>query len=197
MFIIGITGGSGTGKTVVLRAFEALGVVTLDCDAIYHSLLSGNDELKSELSSRFTGVLQNGVIDRKRLGGIVFNDPSALLELNAITHKYIGAEIERRITEVATQGAGVAVIEAIALIESGLSEKCDVVVGITAPLNARISRIIDRDKITHEQAEARINAQKPDSFYIENCDYMLENNYQNPDEFEEKCKDFIAELLRD
>ena len=196
LFIIGITGGTGAGKTATLRVLKSLGALTLDCDAIYHELLSDNTQLKAEIGSRFDGVLLNGEIDRKRLGEIVFNNSSALLELNTITHKYVSTEIERRIAEWAACGGTVAAIDAIALIESGVTEKCDVVIGVIAQKETRISRIVNRDKITREQAEMRINAQKPDIYYKENCDYILENNYKTPKIFKEKTKEFFVELLK-
>jgi dephospho-CoA kinase len=93
------------------------------------------------------------------------------------------------------QGGKIAAIDAIALIESGASKKCDVVVGIIAPREIRLLRIINRDKITREQAEMRINAQQPDSFFKENCDYILENNYKTPTELNAKTKEFFTGLL--
>lgn len=195
MFIIGITGGSGAGKTSALRSLVKLGALCLDCDEIYHELLSDNPELKSELNAAFTGILQNGVIDRRKLGELVFTDPSALLELNTITHKYVSSEIERRLAGWEARGGAIAAIDAIALIDSGRNEKCDVVVGVIAPFESRVSRVMNRDKITREQAELRINAQKPDSFFRENCSHILENTCGTPWEFEKKCKVFFAELI--
>jgi len=195
MYMIGITGGTGAGKTSALRALESLGALTLDCDAIYHELLAGNTELMSDLETRFAGVLNDGIIDRKRLGEIVFSDPDALSDLNRITHKYVGDELARRIAGWEAQGGNIVAIDAIALLESGRAKKCDVTVGVTAPEEFRISRIKRRDGLTSEQAEMRINAQKPDSYYIDNCDYHLENTYKTSKEFEAYCKKFFIELL--
>ena len=192
MFKIGITGGTGSGKTSALRALERLGALPLDCDAIYHELLSDNEELKSDLESRFTGVLCDGRIDRKLLGSIVFSDESALHDLNEITHKYIGRELERRLTDWERNGGNIAAIDAIALIESGRGSVCDIVIGIVAPAEKRLTRIMGRDRITREQAQLRINAQKPDSFFRENCDVILENLYDTAVEFEQKCIEFFG-----
>ena len=195
MFTIGITGGTGAGKTSALRAAGTLGALVLDCDAIYHELLSGNAELKAELEERFSGVLHDGKIDRKKLGEIVFGEPSALLDLNKITHKYISGELERRIRDWEEQGGTVVAIDAIALLESGRGGKCDVTVGVVAPVETRIARIMKRDGISLEQAEKRINAQKPESFYRENCDHILEGKYDSSAEFEEVCREFFSGIL--
>jgi len=195
VFILGITGGTGAGKTSALLALTYFGAHIIDCDEVYHKLLSEDDKLKSELENEFRGVLKCGEIDRRHLGEIVFNNPKSLERLNAITHKYVDIEINRQLAAWEKQGGTLAAIDAIALIESGLSNKCDVTIAISAPRDARISRIISRDGITLKRAEMRVDAQKPDAFYIEHSDYVLENKYDTSKEFEEVCKSFFKKIL--
>ncbi|MCL2408639.1 MAG: dephospho-CoA kinase [Oscillospiraceae bacterium] len=195
MFTIGITGPTGSGKTSALRALESLGALALDCDKIYHELLAECTEMKQEINARFPGVLSDGIIDRKALREIVFNDPAALLELNAITHKYIAAERERRVRQWQSQGGRIVGVDAIALIESGLGKTCNAVVGVVSPAETRIARIIARDGLTRAGAEQRISAQKPERFFEENCDYLLRNVYNTHEEFEAECKAFFINLI--
>jgi len=195
MYIIGITGQTGAGKTSALKAVQSLGALTLDCDDIYHELLLSNMEMTAEIQARFSEVITDGKVDRQKLGAIVLSDPEALLELSEITHKYVIAEINRRIDSFKAQGGRIVVIDAVLLIESGQGDACDVIIGITAPIETRISRIIKRDGITREQSEMRLKAQQSEEFYIKNCDHILDNTYSNLDEFEDKCKEFFNELL--
>jgi len=195
MQIIGITGGTGAGKTSAVRALQALGAMALDCDELYHELLISNAEMIKEIEYSFKNVADDGKINRQKLGEIVWNEPEALQKLSTITHKYVSDEIEWRISTFRKQGASIVAIDAIALIESGQGKRCDFIVGITAPRDSRILRIMKRDNISKEDAQARINAQKHESFYKENCDYLLENICDTQEEFEEKCKDLFESLI--
>jgi len=195
MYIIGITGGTGAGKSSALKVLQELGALALDCDEIYHELLECCSEMVAEMGARFNGVSVNGKSDRNNLAEIVWNDPVSLNDLNQITHKHVSNEIEQRISSFAAQGGKVAAVDAIALIESGQSDSCDMTVGIIAPQEERIKRIMNRDGLSKEQALSRINAQKPEGFYRENCDYILENVFQTQSEFEEKCTEFFTNIL--
>ena len=195
MTIIGVTGGTGCGKTTALNAFSERGALVLDCDAVYHELLETDKALLAEIEARFPGVVVNGRLERKRLGAIVFHDEAALEELNAITHRYISAALRARLTEFARSGGRAAAIDAVALIESGLGELCDTILGVTAPREERIRRIIAREGISEVYAAARVDAQKSDEWYAEHCDQILENTGTFA-EFEAKCRKLSMEVIK-
>ena len=140
---IGITGPTGAGKTTALGALEDLGACVIDADAVYHKLLADSAPLRAALADRFGPAILDGAgkVDRKALGAVVFGDPEALADLNGITHRFIRAEIDRQTARAEAEGRPAAAIDAIALIESGLGETCDTVVGILAPAELRVRRI--------------------------------------------------------
>jgi len=193
--IIGITGGTGCGKTTVLGVLQEMGALIIDCDAVYHELLESDGELISALRERFPEAFTGGEFSRRALGIAVFSDESRLRELNAITHGFISREIERRLENHAMQGGTLAAIDAIALIESGIAQDCELTVGVTASEEARIERIMTRDGIDREYAALRVSAQKPESFFRENCSRVIENDCASEQEFTEKCKIFFKEVL--
>ena len=184
--IFGITGGTGCGKTTALQAIESLGGLVLDCDAIYHELLKTDPGLLESINSRFPGVVENGELQRKKLGAIVFADPQALEDLNTITHAAVKAEVERRLETA----PALAAIDAIELFDSGLADLCHATVAISAPLEDRVRRLMARDGISEDYARARIAAQKSEGWFREHCDAVLENN-GDKDAFATKCVDFF------
>lgn len=187
--IIGITGGTGCGKTTLLNVIRERGGMVLDCDEIYHELLRSDPALLDAIEARFPGTVEKGVLQRKKLGNIVFSDENALLDLNKITHGAVKAEVLRRLEEKPSLAA----IDAIELFAGDLAPICHVTVAVTAPAEERIRRLMARDGITGEYAAARIAAQKSEEYFREKCDYVLENN-GSQQEFLSKCLAFFAEL---
>lgn len=193
--VIGITGGTGCGKTTALRELEAMGALIIDCDALYHDMLKTNVKMLADIERSFPGTVIDGVLDRKALGATVFSNEAALEDLNAITHHYIGLEVSKKLSEWAMRGGKTAAIDAIALIESGLAEKSCAVVGIVAEKATRIERIMKRDGISYEYAMMRVNAQYPNEYFEQKCEYVLHND-GSADKFRKECKNLFKEVLK-
>lgn len=187
--IIGITGGTGCGKTTLLSLIEEAGGLVLDCDAIYHQLLQTDTSLLNAIETRFPGTVENGTLQRKKLGSIVFSDEKALLDLNKITHSAVKAQVLRRLEEK----PALAAIDAIALFEGGLAELCDVTAAVTAPEEDRVLRLMQRDGISESYARSRIAAQHDEDWFRQRCTYVLENN-DTKKHFHDKCLAFLADL---
>lgn len=187
--IIGITGGTGCGKTTLLDVIREQGGLVLDCDAIYHDLLRSDKALLDSIEAHFPGTVEDGVLQRKKLGSIVFADKAALEELNRLTHSAVKAEVIRQLSPAPKLAA----IDAIGLFESGLDRLCDVTVAVTAPTDTRIARLMARDGIDAEYARARIEAQRSQASFSQLCDYTLVNDGSR-EAFSKKCLAFLEQL---
>ena len=193
--IVGITGPTGAGKTSALRALEQLGGCVLDCDAIYHDMLRSDDGLRRALTDAFGSVFTaDGQLDRQKLGTLVFGDPQQLVRLNTIIYAHLPRELERR---MAASPAPIIGIDAINLVESGLSKLCDRTLAVLAPVEDRIRRIMARDGISDEYARLRVAAQKDDAFYRTHCTDILENTSPAPEAFQKTALLFFQRLLAD
>ena len=193
--IVGITGPTGAGKTSALRALEQLGGCLLDCDAIYHDMLRSDDGLRRALTDAFGSVFTaDGQLDRQKLGTLVFGDPQQLVRLNTIIYAHLPRELERR---MAASPAPIIGIDAINLVESGLSKLCDRTLAVLAPVEDRIRRIMARDGISEEYARLRVAAQKDDAFYRTHCTDILENTSPAPEAFQKTALLFFQRLLAD
>ncbi len=189
MIILGITGGSGCGKTTVSDILSANGVDVIDCDLVAKKIVEPNEPALKEIKDFFGNeyINQDGTLDRKKLANLVFNSPDKLLKLNEITHKYVEKYIDLYIKNSKAEIIG---IDAAALIESGIYKKCDFVISVLADKEIREERIMLRDNLSKDEASSRINAQKNDEFYIEKSDFIV---YNNDDKLEIKLK--VMEIL--
>ena len=186
--ILGITGGTGCGKTTLLELIREKGGLVLDCDAIYHALLVADGELIHAIEGRFPGTVENGQLQRKKLGAIVFGDKAALEDLHRITHGAVKKEVLRQLDPEPKLSA----IDAIGLFESGLDKLCKLTVAVVAPKDQRIRRLMSRDGITESYAAARIDAQPSGEEFARRCDYTLVNDGTR-EEFREKCLAFLTQ----
>ena len=196
MTVIGITGPTGAGKTTVLNVLKELGGVVADCDAVYHELLRANGPMRDELRARFGPEIfdADGDLRRKELGAIVFGDETALADLNAITHRHIVAELERRIAQARAEGRPAIALDAIALLESGAGDLCDVTVAVTAHEETRARRIMAREGISEEYARARIAAQKPSAWFEQRCTHTLRNDWTR-EALEQRARTLFEQIL--
>ena len=187
--ILGITGGTGCGKTTLLKLIAEQGGLILDCDAIYHELLATDKTLLDAIEARFPGTVENGALQRRKLGSLVFSDSQALLALNRITHGAVKQEVLRRLEPQPKLAA----IDAIALFEGALAELCDVTVAVTAPEEARVKRLMARDGISEAYARSRIAAQHSEEWFRQRCRFTLDNSGTEK-QFHDKCLAFLRQL---
>lgn len=178
MFIIGLTGGIGTGKTQVAKSLEELGAAVVNADLLGHEIYKPQTEGWREVVTAFGEqvVGPDGDIDRRALGGIVFSDEDALRRLNAITHPRIYALAAERLDALRRQGAGAAVLEAALLIEAQWTGLVNEVWVITSPEADVIERLRERNGMDADTARARIRSQMPQSERAERADAVLENS---------------------
>ena len=186
--IIGITGGTGCGKTTLLELIGQLGGKVLDCDAIYHQLLQTDEKMLYALENAFPQAFEEGKLDRKKLGKLVFADKEALAQLNQITH----SAVKDKVLQLLERENGLVGIDAIGLFEGGLAELCDVTVAVIAPEELRLQRLIARENISEEYALSRIRAQKNNEYFTGLCDHFLVND-GTKEQFREKCLAFFRE----
>lgn len=194
MSIVGITGPTGCGKTTALDVLSDMGALTIDCDEVYHRLLREDKELVAELDSAFPGTVTDGKLDRKALGAIVFRDAAALKRLNSIAHRYISKDIDKQLKAWALSGGTLAALDAIELISSGISNCCDILVGVLSDKLLRAKRIMVRDGIDEKLAMLRINAQHDDDYFVDNCSHIIYNN-DSENEFRDRMINLLLEVL--
>ncbi len=189
----GLTGGTGAGKTSALRALERLGGFIIDCDALYHEMLRADGPMKTDIITAFGNVfLPDGTLDRQKLGQVVFRNEAAMARLNDIVYAHLVPEAARR-----AEGHELVGYDAINVIESGLSLLCCRTVGIIAPTEVRVKRIMARDGIGEDYARMRIAAQKGEDFYRRHCTDVLENTEDSAAAFEEKALAFFRNIIEE
>lgn len=192
--IIGITGGTGCGKTTALNALAELGFHIIDCDALYHDLLETDRDMLNAIEAAFPGVLLDGKLQRKVLGQRVFSNPDALNVLNQTVWPYVGKAVDAQIQAQYPQPCA---IDAIGLLESGLGKLCTHTVAITAPEAARVARLMAREGISEAYARLRIQAQKSNDVFAAECGVTIHNSFDSAEQFLAHCKAVFQHLLKE
>ena len=176
MLKIGLTGGIGSGKSVVAKVFETLGIPVYYADDAARNLMNTDKELKAAIIKNFgEGSYTNGELNRKYIAGIVFNDKEKLELLNSLTHPATIRDAEEWIKR---QTSSYIIKEAALLFESGAHKNLDYVIGIDAPLPLRMKRVMARDGSSEEEIMKRINRQMDEKKKMKSCDFVIINDEQ-------------------
>ena len=184
--VLGLTGQTGAGKSTVGEMLRLRGAAWVDADAIAHDVTDNEKVCLADLALEFT----IDILNRKKLGEIVFHDKAKLRRLNEIVFPYIIRAIQAAIDGLRAEGQELIVLDAPTLFESGCDRFCDAVISVVAKEELRLTRIISRDGLTREEAEARIRAQHKESWYVRRSDFVLENNGS-----EEELRLALSEVL--
>lgn len=176
MMKVGITGGIGSGKSTVCRLFAQKGIAVYDSDAAAKRLMQEDGALRRQLAGRFgEGTFRDGVLDRAYLAGIVFADPQALADLNALVHPVVMRDFD---AWAARQEGSYVILESAILFEAGLEGCVDKTVAVLAPRELRIERTCRRDGCGADQVVRRIAAQLDDDALSARVDYVVVNIFE-------------------
>ena len=176
--VIGLTGQTGAGKSTVGESLLRRGMAWVDADAIAHDVADNEKVCLADLALEFTIDILNvdGTLNRKKLADIVFHDKAKIRRLNEIIFHYIIRAIEAELVRLQEEGHRYIVLDAPTLFESGCDRYCDVIISVVADEQLRLQRIMSRDGLTYAEAEARIQAQHRESYYVRRSDFVIENN---------------------
>lgn len=176
MKLIGLTGGIASGKSTVARVLRGLGATVIDADQLAREIVEPGRPAWHDVQERWPGVIApDGTIDRKALGEIVFSDPAARAELNAITHPRIAEAGAKLADEARARGEAVAYYEAALLVENGLADAFDGLVVVSIPLELQRIRLMTRDGLDAAAADARLAAQLPLEEKVRRATHVVDN----------------------
>ncbi len=177
MLVLGLTGKTGAGKSMVSELLKEKGCYTVDADLVAHGVLFDED-VKRDLVMIFGEDIldSSNEIDRKKLAPKAFSSRENIEKLNEVTHPVIRQKILNEINTAKSENFEVCVIDAAALLECEIRFDCNYVVVVFAPMDVRLKRIIKRDNLSVTDAKRRIDAQKEDEFYLKNADIIIIND---------------------
>lgn len=192
MTVIGLTGQSGSGKTMVSDVFRNEGYKVINADTVARQVMEKGEKCLAETAEAFGEniLLSDGSLNRKTLAEIVFSDMGKLQRLNSITYPHINKRIEDMLDAYEKSGGDKVLLDAPTLFEAGEQGLCTAIVSVVADENIRLERIISRDGISREAALKRFKSQHTTEFFILNSDHIIENNGSER-ELEERTREII------
>jgi len=180
MLRIGITGGIGSGKTTVAKIFEVLGVPLYYSDDAAKRLMNEDETLQQKIIAKFgPTVFENKKLNRSVLSAMVFNDPVKLSTLNSLVHPATISDAEnwmKNVAKTAGKKTAYAIKEAALIFESGAQNKLDYVIGVHAPYKLRLQRAMDRDDLSKEAVESRMDKQMDETKKMNLCNFIITND---------------------
>ena len=177
VMVVGLTGQTGAGKSTVSRLFAESGFCVIDADQIARAVVHKGSRCLLELTECFFDILlPNGELNRKALAKQAFQNKKNLELMNSIMYPYIMGEILRQIHHHSRMGQKLILLDAPTLFESRADDFCELIISVTARAELRKARILQRDSITEEAAQARMDAQLPEQFFVEHSDFIIKNN---------------------
>jgi dephospho-CoA kinase len=191
MFVLGLTGSLGMGKSATAQMFAEEGVPVHDADAAVHRLYEG--EAVPLIEAAFPGTTQNGKVDRDKLGQRVLGDAAALKRLEAIVHPLVRKAEERFLGEAEDQGAAVAVLDIPLLFETGGDKRCDAVVVVSAPAEVQRERVLRRPGMSEQKFAAIIAKQMPDADKRARADFVVDSG-QGLDHARAQVRDILRKV---
>lgn len=193
--IVGITGSIGSGKSLVASELARLGAYVIDLDVIARELVESGMPAVAEIRDEFGPeyILEQGTLNRRALGRLVFSDPEALRRLNKIVFPKLVEATKERLDEVSGQ-CDLVVVDAAILYQAGLDKLVDKVIAVTAEKEIRIARIVKRDKLSYEEALVRVSGQgELDEIAGRSADLVI-NNSGTPQALRSKLMDGLRLL---
>ncbi|KRK46429.1 dephospho-CoA kinase [Dellaglioa algida] len=177
-YILGLTGGIATGKSTVSHIFKNSNVPVIDADIIARQVVEPKSETLKMIINEFGEkyLMENGALNRKKLGKLVFNDGAALEKLNGVIHPAIRKEILTQIQFQKKLGSPVIVLDMPLLFEQNYQIICDAVMVVFVPETTQLKRLINRDGLTSDEAQLRIKAQWPIQKKKDLADFVIDNS---------------------
>ena len=178
VYVVGLTGPTGAGKSEVSRRLAAAQIPVIDADVLARQVVEPGSECLFRLAEEFSEDILNddGTLNRRQLARRAFATPEDTALLNSLTHPYIIEKTNRILMRMAQTHELAAVIDAPLLFESGMDRICDMTVAVVAPFESRLRRIIERDGLPETQARARMAAQQPEEYYSSRAAVVLSNS---------------------